>query len=89
MLTGGAGQGSFLILENGAPTRAAAFGNVNALFELHHETAGAIEVVRGPASAKYGSNAVHGLVNVIHPGPAGRASKRAPPPRPCRATKRT
>ncbi|MEL7545682.1 MAG: TonB-dependent receptor [Pseudomonadota bacterium] len=65
VLTGGAGQGSFLILENGVPTRSPAFGNVNALLEPHHETAEFIEVVRGPGSAKYGSNAVHGLVNVI------------------------
>src|SRR5690606_29594617 len=28
VLPGGAGQGSFLILENGVPTRASAFGNV-------------------------------------------------------------
>lgn len=69
VLTGGAGQGSVLILENGVPTRASAFGNVNALFEVHHETARAIEIVRGPGSAKYGSNAVHGLINVIHAGP--------------------
>lgn len=69
VLTGGAGQGSFLILENGVPTRAAAFGNVNALFELHHEIADAIEIVRGPASAKYGSNGVHGLINVIYTPP--------------------
>ena len=65
VLTGGAGQGSFLILQNGLPTRSPAFGNVNALFEIHHETAEAIEIVRGPGSAKYGSNAVHGLINVI------------------------
>src|SRR5690606_18040266 len=65
VLPGGAGQGSFLILENGVPTRASAFGNVNALFEVHHETAEAIEVVRGPASVRYGSNAVHGLMNFI------------------------
>ncbi|MEH6488791.1 TonB-dependent receptor [Hyphomonas oceanitis] len=65
VLTGGAGQGSFLILENGVPTRSPAFGNVNSLMEPHHEVAEAIEVVRGPGSAKYGSNAVHGLVNVI------------------------
>lgn len=71
VLTGGAAQGSFLLLENGAPTRAPAFGNVNALFELHHEIAEAIEVVRGPGSAKYGSNAVHGLVNVLAPAPGG------------------
>lgn len=72
VLTGGAGQGSFLILENGVPTRSPAFGNVNALFEPHHEVADAIEVVRGPGSAKYGSNAVHGLINVIHDGPRNR-----------------
>lgn len=65
VLTGGAGQGSFLILQNGLPTRSPAFGNVNSLFEIHHETAEAIEIVRGPGSAKYGSNAVHGLINVI------------------------
>lgn len=68
VLTGGAGQGSFLILDNGVPTRSPAFGNVNMLFEVHHEVADAIEVVRGPASAKYGSNAVHGLMNFILPG---------------------
>ena len=73
VLTGGAGQGSFLILENGVPTRSPAFGNVNSLLEPHHETARAIEVVRGPGSAKYGSNAVHGLVNVILAAPSGDA----------------
>ncbi|MAP93481.1 MAG: TonB-dependent receptor [Ponticaulis sp.] len=67
VLTGGAGQGSFLVLENGVPTRSPAFGNVNMLFEVHHEVADAIEVVRGPASAKYGSNAVHGLINYLLP----------------------
>ncbi|MEO1642440.1 MAG: TonB-dependent receptor [Pseudomonadota bacterium] len=65
VLNAGAGQGSFLILENGVPTRSPAFGNVNMLLEPHHEVAEAIEVVRGPGSARYGSNAVHGLVNVI------------------------
>jgi outer membrane receptor protein involved in Fe transport len=71
VLTGGAGQGSFLILENGVPTRSPAFGNVNALLEAHHETAKAIEIVRGPGSAKYGSNAVHGLINTILTDPSG------------------
>ena len=67
VLTGGAGQGSFLILENGVPTRSPAFGNVNSLIEPHLEVASQIEVVRGPGSAKYGSNAVHGLINVFLP----------------------
>jgi iron complex outermembrane receptor protein len=77
VLTGGAGQGSFLILENGVPTRSPAFGNVNSLIEPHHEVADAIEVVRGPGSAKYGSNAVHGLINVILPEPGEGSEFRA------------
>ncbi|MEL7113552.1 MAG: TonB-dependent receptor, partial [Pseudomonadota bacterium] len=76
VLTGGAGQGSFLILENGVPTRSPAFGNVNSLLEPHHETAQAIEVVRGPGSAKYGSNAVHGLINTILADPSGTPLKQ-------------
>jgi iron complex outermembrane recepter protein len=75
VLPAGAGQGSFLILENGVPTRASGFGNVNALFEVHHETAEAIEVVRGPASVRYGSNAVHGLMNFIDPMPGAQTGQ--------------
>lgn len=70
VLTAGAGQGSFLLLQNGVPTRSPAFGNVNMLFEVHHEIAEVVEVVRGPGSAKYGSNAVHGLMNFILPEPS-------------------
>lgn len=77
VLSGGAGQGSFLILENGVPTRSPAFGNVNSLIEPHLEIADAIEVIRGPGSAKYGSNAVHGLINVILPEASGDQSLRA------------
>lgn len=71
VLTGGAGAGSFLYLENGVPLRAAGFANVNGLFEAHGEFAQAIEVVRGPGSSLYGSNAVHGLINVIPRAGAG------------------
>lgn len=77
VLTGGAGQGSFLILENGVPSRSPAFGNVNSLIEPHHEISDAIEVIRGPGSAKYGSNAVHGLINVILPEPGNGSEIRA------------
>ncbi len=70
VLIGGAGAGSFLYLEDGVPARAAGFANVNGLFEVHSELAGGIEVVRGPGSALYGSNAVHGLINVLTPTPA-------------------
>ena len=73
VLTGGAGQGSFLVMLDGVPVRAPAFGNVNALFEIPYETAEAIEVVRGPGSAKYGSNAVHGVINVLSRDPSDEA----------------
>ena len=69
VLTGGAGAGSFLYLQDGVPLRAAGFANVNGLFEVHTELASGIEVVRGPGSAFYGSNAVHGLINVLTPEP--------------------
>ena len=75
VLTGGAGQGSFLILENGVPTRSSAFGNVNGLFEPLHELAYGVDVVVGPGSAKYGSNAVHGLINFELPNPSIASSR--------------
>lgn len=74
VLTGGAGQGSFLILENGIPTRSSAFGNVNSLFEPVHELASNVQVIVGPGSAKYGSNAVHGLINFNLPDPGSAGS---------------
>jgi outer membrane receptor protein involved in Fe transport len=70
ILTGGAGAGSFLYLEDGVPMRAAGFANVNGLFEANGEQAGGIEVVKGPGSALYGSNAVHGLVNILSRSPS-------------------
>ncbi len=71
VLTGGAGAGSFLYLEDGVPLRAAGFANVNGLFEGLSETAAGLEVVKGPGPVLYGSNAVHGLVNIINPQAAG------------------
>jgi len=64
VLTGGAGAGSFLFLEDGVPLRAAGFANVNGLFEGGTEFADQLEVFRGPGPAQYGSNAVHGLINI-------------------------
>ncbi len=64
VLTGGAGAGSFLYLDDGVPLRAAGFANVNGLFEAGPEFADKREVFKGPGPALYGSNAVHGLINV-------------------------
>ena len=67
VLTGAGACGSFLIAENGIPVRSSGFCNVNEMFDLHAENAASVEVVRGPGSAFWGSNAVHGLVNVVLP----------------------
>ena len=73
VLTGGAGAGSFLYTLDGVPLRAAGFANVNGLLEAPTEIASRLEVFKGPGPADYGSNAVHGLINVVleEPG-AGR-----------------
>jgi outer membrane receptor protein involved in Fe transport len=70
VLTGAGSCGAFLFLEDGIPLRPVGFCNVNELFEVNSEQAAAVEVLRGPGSALYGSNAVHGIVNVLNPLPA-------------------
>ena len=65
VLTGAGACGEFLLLENGVPIRPAGFCNVNNLFEMNTEQAASIEVVRGPASALFGGNALHGVINVV------------------------
>tara|TARA_B100001123_G_scaffold406522_1_gene497864 strand:- start:2995 stop:5049 length:2055 start_codon:yes stop_codon:yes gene_type:complete len=65
VLTGPGACGSFLILEDGIPVRPNGFCNVNGLFETQTESASSLEVIRGPASARYGSNAMHGVINVV------------------------
>jgi iron complex outermembrane recepter protein len=65
VLTGVGACGAFLFLEDGVPMRPAGFCNVNQLFELNTEQAARIEVLRGPGAAVHGSNALHGVINVI------------------------
>ena len=67
VLTGAGGCGGFLMSEDGIPLRAAGFCNINELFEAHTEAADRIEVLRGSGTALYGSNAMHGVVNVVTP----------------------
>jgi iron complex outermembrane receptor protein len=72
VLTGAGACGGFLFLENGIPIRPVGFCNVNELMEVNTEQAQAIEILRGPGTALYGSNALHGLVNVRQAAPAQR-----------------
>jgi iron complex outermembrane receptor protein len=69
VLTGAGGCGAFFIAQDGISLRAAGFCNVNQLFDANTEQASSIEVLRGPASTMYGSNAVHGVINVLTPNP--------------------
>lgn len=76
VLTGGAGAGSFLFLQDGIPLRAAGFANVNGLFHAAFPFAQSASVLRGPGDVAYGSNALHGAINVVTPDP-GEAQRSA------------
>ncbi|MGA9853723.1 MAG: TonB-dependent receptor [Gammaproteobacteria bacterium] len=65
LFTGAGACGAFLLLEDGVSIQPAGFCDVNALFEINTEQAEALEVVRGPGSVLYGSNALNGIVNVL------------------------
>jgi iron complex outermembrane receptor protein len=74
VLSGAGACGAFLVAEDNMPIRPVGFCNLNDMFELNYEQAGAIEVLRGPGSAMYGASAVHGIVNVLTPRVADLAS---------------
>jgi iron complex outermembrane receptor protein len=61
----------YLFLEDGIPIRATGFFNHNALYEVNIPMAGGIEVVRGPGTALYGSDAIGGIVNILSHAPTG------------------
>jgi iron complex outermembrane receptor protein len=63
----------YLFLEDGLPIRPTGFFNHNALYEVNLPQAGGVEVVRGPGTALYGSDAIGGIVNVLTPEPTGRS----------------
>ena len=91
VLTGAGSCGAFIMAQDGISLRSPGFCNVNELFEATTELASRIEVVRGPDSSIYGSNAVHGVINILTPESSSRSSgshrgvrsKRLLPHAPC------
>lgn len=65
VFTGAGACGAFLTAQDGIALRGAGFCNVNELFDGFSEQAGRIEVVKGPGSVLYGSNAMHGVINIV------------------------
>ena len=66
VLTGAGSCAEFLNLENGISLRSPGFCNVNQLFDSHFEASNNIEVVKGSNSARYGSSAINGTINIQH-----------------------
>lgn len=60
----------YLYLEDGIPTRATGFFNHNALYEINLPQAGGVEVIKGPGTALYGSDAIGGIVNILTKAPS-------------------
>lgn len=54
----------YLFLENGVATRSTGFFNHNALYEINIPQSDGIEVMKGPGTALYGSDAIGGVINV-------------------------
>ena len=55
----------FLYLEDGVPIRTTGLFNHNALLEMNMAGVKSIEVIKGPSSSLYGSEAIGGAVNFI------------------------
>lgn len=62
-------QPLYLFLEDGIPTRSTGFFNHNALYEVNVPQSDSIEIIKGPGTSLYGSDAIGGVINVITAAP--------------------
>ena len=67
----------FLYLEDGIPIRTSGLYNHNALLEMNMAVTKSIEVIKGPFSSLYGSEAIGGVVNFITASPSAVPVLRA------------
>lgn len=58
-------KGLYLYLEDGMPIRTSGLFSNNALIEINTPAISSIEVIKGPASALYGAEAIGGVVNFL------------------------
>ncbi len=69
-------KGVYLFLEDGVPIRPTGLFNHNALYEINIVQSDRVEVVKGPGSALYGSDAIGGVINSLtRPTPEERQIK--------------
>ncbi len=65
VLTGAGSCGAFMTAQDGISMRSPGFCNVNQLFDANLLQAGRVEVLKGPGAVVFGSNALHGIINVV------------------------
>lgn len=58
-------RGVYLFLEDSVPIRPSGFFNHNALYEVNIPQSRQVEVIKGPGTALYGSEAIGGMINVL------------------------
>ncbi len=58
-------KGLYLYLEDGMPIRTSGLFSNNALIEINTSSIKKIEIIKGPASALYGAEAIGGVINVL------------------------
>lgn len=66
-----------LFLIDGVPTSSYGSGSSGNFVEINSNNIARVEVVRGPSSALYGSNAIGGVINVITKNPTSRPTVKA------------
>ena len=76
VLTGAGGCGPFFMGWDNISLRAPGFCNVNQLFDANAEQAARVEVIRGPGTSVYGSNAMHGVINILSAAPTRARDQR-------------
>lgn len=62
----------YAFLEDGVPIRSTGFFNHNGLYEINIPQSDRVEIIKGPGTAIYGSDAVGGVVNAFTRDPSAR-----------------